>query len=320
MTESNLHEKLDLMRGDYIITFTPSLITPGVFAEYLHRRWSFLLHFDPRRLTPEKLAYFARIIHRKGAPLNTCWGFVDGTFEFVARPVRNQRILYNGWKRGHGLKFQTVIGPDGIRAHVYGPIEGRRHDETLYKYSEFTRLLEEHSHAPDGTPLVIYGDPAYGLSKHLICPYKGLGLTASEKAFNGQMSKVREAVEWSFAEINNLFAFLTYGKNLKVLLQPVGVYSLVAFLLCNAHTILHGSQISTYFECPPPTLGEYFNGTAEDAHAFLSSIASSGEDISGGGEGSDVHATSLSHEMDTVEDLPPEDATEDTNAYMNIVL
>lgn len=74
------------------------------------------------------------------------------------------------------------------------------------------------------------------------------------------MSKVREAVEWGFGDAVRQFAFLDFSKNLKVLLQPVGLLYSVALLLSNAHTIIHHPQIPQYFLCQPPSLQEYFNG------------------------------------------------------------
>lgn len=50
---------------------------------------------------------FAEAVHEKGAPLTGCWGFIDGTPRPIARPVRNQRIMYSGHKRTHCLKFQV---------------------------------------------------------------------------------------------------------------------------------------------------------------------------------------------------------------------
>ena len=50
---------------------------------------------------------FADAVYEKGAPLTGCWGFIDGTPRPIARPVRNQRIMYSGHKRTHCLKFQV---------------------------------------------------------------------------------------------------------------------------------------------------------------------------------------------------------------------
>lgn len=228
-------------------------------ASLIYHRWRHLLRFDPTRLTPSKLQQYAKAISTKCGFEVPVWGFIDGTLRKVARPLLNQRILYNGWKRIHALKWHSVITPDGLHAHVFGPVEGRRHDETLYKESGLTKILDEYSWDPEGNPLAVYGDPAYGIGRHLLSPFKGAGLSDEQQAFNARMSKVREAVEWGFGDAVRQFAFLDFSKNLKVLLQPVGLLYSVALLLSNAHTILHQPQISQYFICQPPTLQEYFN-------------------------------------------------------------
>jgi hypothetical protein len=119
------------------------------------------------------LEQYCAVLSEKGCPLPTCWGFIDGTLRKIARPSQNQRIVYNGWKRYHALKFHTIITPDGLHAHVWGPVEGRLVDQTLYAESGLANILREHSHDTNGIPLQIYGDPAYGLSEHLISPFPG---------------------------------------------------------------------------------------------------------------------------------------------------
>ena len=97
-------------------------------ARFLYLRWCHLLYFDPRRFTHERLEMYAYQIHKKGAPTTHVSGFIDGTFLKIARPVKNQRIIFNGWKRSHGLKFHTVLFLDGLHRHVFGPEDGRTHD------------------------------------------------------------------------------------------------------------------------------------------------------------------------------------------------
>ena len=52
-------------------------------------------------------AAFSDAVHSKGAALNNCWGFIDGTVRPVARPSLSQNIMYSGHKRVHCLKFQV---------------------------------------------------------------------------------------------------------------------------------------------------------------------------------------------------------------------
>ena len=58
----------------------------------------------------------------KGAPLKNCFGFVDGTVRPDCRPKRNQKTVFNGHKRVHSLKFQSVVLPNGMIANLYGPV------------------------------------------------------------------------------------------------------------------------------------------------------------------------------------------------------
>ncbi|KDQ52991.1 hypothetical protein JAAARDRAFT_61568 [Jaapia argillacea MUCL 33604] len=83
-------------------------------------------------------------------------------------------------------------------------------------------------------------------------------LTRDEQEFNNLMSKYRECVEWLFGKVVNYWCFVDLCSHLKLHLSPIGKYYLIAVLLMNAHTCLHGSQTSHYFDCPPLSLEEYF--------------------------------------------------------------
>ena len=60
--------------------------------------------------------------------LENCWGFIEGIVRLLCMPNQNQKILYKGHKRVHGIKVQCVVAPDGLIASSFGPFEGRRHD------------------------------------------------------------------------------------------------------------------------------------------------------------------------------------------------
>ena len=57
-----------------------------------------------------------------GALLDNCFGFVDGTVRPISRSDEHQRIVYNGHKRVHVLKFQSLSLPNGIIENLYGPV------------------------------------------------------------------------------------------------------------------------------------------------------------------------------------------------------
>lgn len=98
--------------------------------------------FDNIWLDRAHLQVYADAIYDKGAPLQNCFGFVDGTVRPICRPTHHQRICYNGHKRIHALKFQSVVIPNGLIAHLYGPVEGRRHDSAILRMSGLMREFE----------------------------------------------------------------------------------------------------------------------------------------------------------------------------------
>ena len=56
---------------------------------------------------------------REGASLDNCYGFIDGTAN-MSRPQDNQRVVYNGHKRVHAIKFQSLTVQYGMIAQTYG--------------------------------------------------------------------------------------------------------------------------------------------------------------------------------------------------------
>jgi hypothetical protein len=36
--------------------------------------------------------------------------------------MKNQRTVYNGHKRIHAIKFQSVVTPNGLIANLFGPV------------------------------------------------------------------------------------------------------------------------------------------------------------------------------------------------------
>ena len=83
-----------------------------------HRK---ITEWNAELLSQGKLQLYADAVAAKGAALTNCFGFVDGTVRPICRPGVNQKIVYNGHKRVHALKFQSVTLPNGLVAHVYGP-------------------------------------------------------------------------------------------------------------------------------------------------------------------------------------------------------
>ena len=98
------------------------LITSEV-TDFIFDMHGYLLQdFNQPWLYPQRLQEYANAIHAAGAALDNCWGFVDGTVRPICRPGEHQRVVYNGHKRVHAIKFQSVVAPNGLVANLYGPI------------------------------------------------------------------------------------------------------------------------------------------------------------------------------------------------------
>ena len=81
-----------------------NVLTEWMYDEHGHR----ITNWNHNILSPIALQTYADVIHHKGAPLANCFGFVDGTVRPICQPGNNQRIVYNGHKRVHALKFQSI--------------------------------------------------------------------------------------------------------------------------------------------------------------------------------------------------------------------
>ena len=100
--------------GDMIPAFGRSVpelsMISNKILNHIHKNFNRLLGgFNHGWMTPESLEEYARVVHQKGAALDFCWGFIDGTVRPICRPGQNQRVLYNGHKRVHSIKFQSVV-------------------------------------------------------------------------------------------------------------------------------------------------------------------------------------------------------------------
>ena len=104
-------------------------------SSHIFDKYGYLFRsLDQPWLQPKCLQRFADAIYGRGSALSNCWGFVDGTVRPIARPGEHQRVLYNGHKRVHALKFQSVVAPNGLIANLYGPVGETFHMSWIFSY------------------------------------------------------------------------------------------------------------------------------------------------------------------------------------------
>ncbi|POM67119.1 Hypothetical protein PHPALM_16924 [Phytophthora palmivora] len=102
-------------------------------VEFLDEKLADFLFFDTTRIIQNVDRYCAAIAAKAPGSIEGVWGFIDGTIRPICRPSKGQRVMYNGHKRIHAMKFQTVVTPDGIISHLFGPVDGRQARCLLYK-------------------------------------------------------------------------------------------------------------------------------------------------------------------------------------------
>ena len=99
-----------------------SLITNHTLDYIYENHGHLITQWNRNILNPRALQSYADSISRKGAPLNNCFGFIDGTVRPISRPGHAQRVVYNEHKRVHFLKFQSLALPNGLIGTIFGPV------------------------------------------------------------------------------------------------------------------------------------------------------------------------------------------------------
>ncbi|OWZ24570.1 hypothetical protein PHMEG_000394 [Phytophthora megakarya] len=210
-------------------------------------------------LLDSKLEEFSEAMFAAGAPYTKIWCFIDGTVRRVCRPqpqkvcgkrkYLTQQSVYNGHKRKHSLKFQSLMTPDGMISHLFGPFPGRNHD---IKYnSRCDERFKDYR---------IFRDCAYGRDDVMLSPFgKAVGnMTAVQLQISSSMRKLRVSVEW----VLNYWKTLDVKSNLRTGTQPVGKMYHVGVLMNNCITCLRGGNTaSDYFKVKFPNIREYLHST-----------------------------------------------------------
>ena len=239
----------------------------SVIRTFVDALYEFAFRFlnNPALYKP-RMQLYASLIQNKIGIVDNVWGFIDGTLRKTCRPTRHQRVMYSGHKRAHGLKFQSVITPDGLIVDLFGPIEGSRHDSYMLGQSNLLAKLRDLMPADGslGPVYSLYGDPAYPQSLHLFGGFRNAVHGSPEAQWNMMMSQVRQVVEWGFKEIIMQWSFLDNRPRMKVVKSPIAKYYVIAAFLTNCRNCFYGGQIASYFDVVPLKIEEYFELVVDD--------------------------------------------------------
>ena len=233
-------------------------------------------YLDDPRIFHFRMQYCAECIQRKCGLAATTWGFIDGTLRKTCCPSYFQKLPYSGQKRSHGIKFQSIVTPDGLFACIFGLITGNRHDSFLLAKSLLLQILrafmpcaagpDDHDdlhrltfdHLEDGVIFSLCGDPAY---PQLSCVhgYRNPPPGSPQAAWNTQMSHFCKVVEWELANIRSNWSFLDFRAAKMEFKSPVAKYLVIAACLVNFRSYFYGNQTMEYFNCKTMSLDQYLS-------------------------------------------------------------
>ena len=125
------------------------------------------------------MAYYAELIEEKcGGLFPDLWGFINCTIRRTCVPIMCQEVMYTRYKRCHGIKFQSVVTPDGFIACLSGPYIAKRHDLRILHESRLLEQLQElmPEDGSEGIVYSLYGDLAYERRLHIFCGFRNAEL------------------------------------------------------------------------------------------------------------------------------------------------
>jgi hypothetical protein len=227
-----------------------------------------LSSLDRGRYTDDYLLHLCSAGYAKNGIMDNIWGFIDATIRPCCRPVRFQKVVYNGKNRVHSIKFQSVVSWDGMIAHLSGPWAGARHDSGIFNESPLPAVLNSLPFvaSPGSPPVALYADEGYALSRRIYVPYADGRIDARHAAFNHSMSQSRITVEWGYHTVLRSWCSLDFKRNLKIFKSPIAAYYAIAVLLTNVQTCLATyNEVTLYAGTSPPSVEEYLQTLACDA-------------------------------------------------------
>ena len=194
----------------------------------------------------------------------TCGTGPNGDFKGTMRKddsENNQRAIYSGYKKQHGLTSLSLFLPNGMH-YIYGPCSMRENDRWLVNRSNcnnFLRDLQNMTPSLGGRLYSAYGDNTFQNSDCIRRAHEGDALNPLPRDLeleNNGMKSVRISIEHGFGEVSNSFKVCTMFDEFKLHQeQPYAAEQLlVCYLMINILNTFNGSQVTsldTFFSnCP----------------------------------------------------------------------
>jgi hypothetical protein len=197
------------------------------------------------------------------------YGLIDGKLFFTTNLMWCKKALYSGKHHRPGLKFQTIIAPNGLLIHAYGPVSGRAHDANVLRQSGVLAPLRQLydwgvQHNPANyNPAVplrginVYGDSAYPKRSGMFSAYKTIQLSAvpARAAVQDGLNEARAEMEHFYSNLILNWRGISNPLEMKNGKRPVAHYILSTLFFQNCYVCAEGSsQTSIKFGVSPPVL------------------------------------------------------------------
>jgi hypothetical protein len=209
-----------------------------------------------------RMPYYAWLVHNRTEGLvDNVWGFIDATFRRTCRPYTLQHLMYSGYKKCHGLKYQTIATPDGFVACLHGPYVGRQHDASILTESRVVEMLQDlmPANQQNGPVYAVFGDMAYRQSlwvyRGFLNPLPG----SAEARVNQVLSGSRASVEWAYGHVLQKFSSVDFKQSQQVFHQKVGQRYINCTFISNWSNCFYGTKTSQEFEAEVLSFEEYLN-------------------------------------------------------------
>ena len=194
-------------------------------------------------------------------------GFLDGTYQEIARPAghRNlQNSFWNGYKKKHCVLYQGISFPDGMTS-ISGPEPGYFTDIMGWRDSPSRPAFAASNAvrvAAGLPPFKLYTDKGYNNTAELVAAWSrrhGNVVQPWMREQNRIMSGLRSGVEWSFGTIFMLSKYIAFALGQKLNEnRTLAKYFYAATLIANCRTCIYGaSPHLSFFDVIPPTIDDY---------------------------------------------------------------
>lgn len=208
------------------------------------------------------MPYYATLIEARTEGLvDNVWGFIDATLRKTCRPYTLQHLLYSGYKRCHGLKYQTIATPDGFVACLHGPYVGRQHDASILTESRVGEMLENlmPANESNGPVYAVYGDMAYRQSLWIYRGFLNPKQGSVEARVNQVLSGAQITVEWAYGQVAVKFSSVDFKQSQQVFKQKVGQQYINCTFITNWSNCFYGTKTSKTFRAKVLSFEQYLN-------------------------------------------------------------